>query len=118
MNALTINSDQLRRAADIKAQIEALESQLSAILNGGSTGTAPAPSNNGPVAAKRQISAAGKARIAAAARARWARQRGQAPAKSSPPMGKKTLSPAAKARIAAAARRRWAAARAAGRNAL
>jgi hypothetical protein len=55
------------------------------------------------------LSAAGKARIAQAQRARWAKVRGQAqPAvpKSSP--RKRTLSSAARRRIAAAQRARWA----------
>lgn len=52
-----------------------------------------------------------KARIAAAQRARWARQRGEKPTIVASPkrkMGKRTMSPEARERIAAAQRARWA----------
>ena len=53
---------------------------------------------------KRQISAAGRKRIAAAQRARWAKVRGKA--KVATP--KRTMSAKSRAKIAAAQRRRWA----------
>ena len=65
----------------------------------------------------RQISAAGRARIAAAQRARWARVRGEAGQKQNVvTMPKKMMSAAARKKIAAAQRARWAKIRAAGRN--
>jgi hypothetical protein len=71
------------------------------------------------------MSAAGRARIAAAARARWAKVRaakGQGNAPSSTSLktsGKRrTMSAGAKAKIAAAARARWAKAKAAGKSRL
>ena len=54
----------------------------------------------------RKLSAAARARIAAAQRARWAKFRGAA--KASPVRGKRTLSAAARRKIAAAQRARWA----------
>jgi len=54
---------------------------------------------------RRTISAAGKARIAAAQRARWAKARGTS-AGSAPK--KRTMSAAARRKIAAAQRARWA----------
>jgi len=75
MNSINVSAKQLRRAAEIKDKIEALEKELSTIL-GNSQAAAPAA----PAASsskKRTISAAGRARIAAAARARWARVRAE-----------------------------------------
>jgi hypothetical protein len=62
---------------------------------------------NGHQPARGQLSAAGKARIAAAQRARWAKLRG-APKKAAPVTHKRTMSPAARRKIAAAQRARWA----------
>lgn len=59
---------------------------------------------------RRKISAKGRARIAAAQRARWAKVKGQkvvSIAKSSKP-GRRTMSAAARRKIAAAQRARWA----------
>jgi hypothetical protein len=56
-------------------------------------------------ASRRIISAAGRARIAAAQRARWAKRRGQ---KIVSIATKRTLSPVARKRIAAAQKARWA----------
>jgi hypothetical protein len=63
------------------------------------------------------MSAAGRARIAAAQRARWSRfhANGQGRAARKP---QRRMSPAAKARLAAVARARWKAAKAAGKTAL
>jgi hypothetical protein len=63
------------------------------------------------------MSAAGRAAIAAGARARWAKIKGTAPS-SAPANGRRKMSAAAKAKISAAAKLRWKKARAAGRNAL
>jgi hypothetical protein len=89
MNNLTIAD--LRRAIEIKEQIESLEATLSTLLDGGavrspgtgktrrgrkavaasakvdSNGTPPIKGKRG----RRRMSAAGRARIAAAARTRW-----------------------------------------------
>ena len=57
------------------------------------------------------LSAAARARIAAAQRARWAKLKGQKSATSSAAgktKGKRTMSAAARAKIAAAQRARWA----------
>jgi len=66
------------------------------------------------------MSAAGRARIAAAARARWAKFRNGAkaakPAKAT--RKKKRFNAAARAKLSAAAKARWAKAKAAGKKAL
>ena len=105
-----LSSAQLRHAAQIKDQIEQLQSELNRLTGGATNGGAP----RGP----RRMSAAARARIAAAQRARWAKVRGRrGPAKAARGPRRK-MSAAAKARIAAAARARWAKAKAAGRNRL
>ena len=62
----SLSSKQLRRAADLKDKIQSLENELGRILG----------ASIKPVAAvapkkKRKMSAAGRSKIAAAARARW-----------------------------------------------
>jgi hypothetical protein len=67
---LALTSTQLKRAAALKDRIAKLEKQLNAILGG----SAPAPAKAAK-SAKRKMSKAGRARIAAAQRARWAKQK-------------------------------------------
>jgi hypothetical protein len=109
-NAFTaITVAQLKRAVSIKERIEELESELASLL-GDSSRSSGAAVARGP-GKRRNMSAAGRARISAAAKARWAKvnaAKGKMPTK-----GKRTMSPAARAKIAAAARARWAKVRAA-----
>lgn len=86
MNLANVSGAQLRRAADIKEQIDRLNSELAAILGGGSVAPRRGrPPGSGKKAAapaagggkRRTMSAEGRARIAAAARARWARVRAE-----------------------------------------
>ena len=100
-----LSAQQLRQAANLKEQIEALEKELSQLL--GSTAKSVAakiPKKKGG------LSAAGKARIVAAQKARWAKIKAVKPAiKATHPAKKKfTMSAAAKAKISAAAKARWA----------
>jgi hypothetical protein len=70
---------------------------------------------------KRRMSKAGRARIAAAAKARWAKSRtaGKVVAPARPAAkSKRRLSKAARAKLAAAAKKRWAKAKAAGKTRL
>jgi hypothetical protein len=109
MNSInSLSAEQLRRAATIKEQIDALESELAGILGGQSPRAA---------GGKRVMSASARARIAEAQRLRWAKVRGTTPAKSAGGSRRK-MSPAARAKIAAAAKARWAKAKAAGRKSL
>jgi hypothetical protein len=97
----TPTTAQLKRAIKIKTRLEALQSQLDGLLKlGSSNGIAP----------RRKMSAAGRARIAAAQKARWAKKKGR--------NVRRKMSAAGRARIAAAARARWKAAKAAGRSRL
>jgi hypothetical protein len=112
---LSLSPRNLRRAADLKERIDKLTEELAGILRADSS-----PSSS-PQPGKRKMSAEGRARIAAAARARWARERGgkvstsSTASESSPKLGtgKRTMSAAARKKIAAAARARWAKVRAA-----
>ncbi|HUB87313.1 MAG TPA: hypothetical protein VMB22_05435 [Verrucomicrobiae bacterium] len=104
-----LSATQLRRAADIKDKIESLQGELGQLLDSrAQAGSAP----------RRQykMSAAGRARIAAAARARWAKVKGKKSA--SPTKSKRKMSAAARAKIAAAAKARWAKAKAQGKKSL
>jgi len=69
MSAIAILTPvQLRRAANLKEKIAALETQLAALL-----GVAAKPVAAKPAKKKGKMSAAGRARIAAAQKARWAK---------------------------------------------
>jgi hypothetical protein len=106
-----LSAQQLRRAANIKDKIQSLENELGRILG----------SSIKPVAAaapkkRRKMSAAGRAKIAAGQKARWAKAKGQKVKQSQPK--KRKMSAAARAKISAAAKARWAKAKAAGKKTL
>jgi hypothetical protein len=93
----SLTTSQLRRAADLKDKIEELNQELAAILGGSASGSAKVPKKKGG------MSAAGRAAIAAAQKARWAKVKAaKGPAKRS------KMSAAARAKIAAAQKARWA----------
>ncbi|MGD0351334.1 MAG: hypothetical protein ABSB84_13635 [Verrucomicrobiota bacterium] len=104
-----LSANQLRRAADLKHKIESLQKQLTRLLGG--TGGTAAPHK------RRKMSAAARAKIAAAQRARWAKQRGtKAPKAAAKPRRK--VSAAVRKRLAQLAKARWANAKAAGKKTL
>jgi hypothetical protein len=113
---LNLSTSQLRKAADLKERIDALNAELAQILGGEiPVPFITAPRRGRPPGKSGGMSAAGKARIAAAARARWARVRAEnggnsSPAEAQPVNAKprRTMSPAARKRIAAAQKARWA----------
>jgi hypothetical protein len=116
---INLSSKQLRQAADLKEKITSLEKELATILSGSGSGI-PSPFKAPKGATKKGMSAAGRARIAAAQKARWAKVKAAKPAKAAgkAPAKKKVMSTAAKAKISAAAKKRWAKAKAAGKNTL
>ena len=67
----SLSAKQLRRAADIKDKIQSLEKELEQILGSLIKPAAPAVPKK-----RRKMSAAGRARIAAAQKARWAKIKG------------------------------------------
>lgn len=99
----SLSVQQLRRAAAIKEKIQSLESQLSRLL-----GSAPSGSN-GQVARKKKftMSAAAKAKISAAAKARWAKIKGAR--RTARPGRKGKMSASAKAKLSARMKAVWAA---------
>ena len=99
---------QLRKATAIRERIETLERELNGILGDSENLTMA-----GTVRRRRKMSAAARAKIAAAQRARWARVNAGKPALAKPAKGKRTMSAAARASIAAAQKARWARVRAA-----
>jgi len=127
---------QLRKAAKIQERIQSLQKELGQLLGGSDeTAAIEAPRK------RRKVSAAGRARMRAAQKARWARIKGTAPKKKISAQGlaniraaqkarwakvkagkaqepKKKFTAAGRARLAALARARWAEAKKAGKSRL
>lgn len=108
-----LTSKQLRQAISIKDKIAVLETKLNQLFG--------SPTAQ-PVAAKtpkkRKMSAAGKARIAAAQKARWAKVNAGKSAAKPVKKARRKMSAAAKAKIGAAAKARWAKIKAQGKKSL
>jgi hypothetical protein len=115
LSSLTAN--QLRNAADIKEKIDALNKELASILGASSPVSAKTPK-------KSTMSAAARAKIGAAQKARWAKVKGEKPATTAvkaaakAPAKKSKMSAAAKAKLSALAKARWAKIKAAGKKSL
>jgi hypothetical protein len=130
MNITTLTPQQLRKAADLKENIDGLQEQLNAILGGGETPTPVAPEErgrpkNGRRKRRKEISAEGRANISAAAKARWAarkigRKSVTVPAKPEQPLEKpkRKRSAAWSKALSEVMKARWAKARRAGRSRL
>lgn len=69
-----LTATQLRRAAALKERIDSLTKELNKLLGGGASAA-----KTGPVKrrGRRKMSAEAREKIAAAQRARWARQKGK-----------------------------------------
>jgi hypothetical protein len=106
-----LSAQQLKRALSIRERIDALQKELAAISGESTTGAA---------GGRRKMSPAARAKIGAAQKLRWAKQRQASSGSSSPnpAKGKRKMSPAARAKISAAAKARWAKAKAANRRTL
>ena len=111
-----LSAQQLRQAADLKEKIVALENELSQLL-GSSAKAVAAPGASTAPKKMGGMSAAGKAKIAAAQKARWAKINAAKSAPAAKPVvpvvaksakKKFVMSAAAKAKISAAAKARWA----------
>jgi phage protein D len=107
---------ELRKVVAIKEQIEALQSELDSVA--GSVAEVPEPAANGRRKKRRHMSAAARARIGAAQRARWAKARKAARAAAPAKKKKRRVSRAARAKLSAAAKARWASAKASGKSTL
>jgi hypothetical protein len=137
-NITGLRAQQLRQAADITEKIHALQNELNQLLGGEAT----APAAVGAKPKRRKMSAAGKAAIRAAQKARWAKiKTATAPkrrklsaqaianiragvamrmaAKGKAVKGpRRKMSTAAKARLSALSKARWAKAKQAGKSKL
>ena len=115
MDPLIINlsARQLRRAAEIKEHIEALQTELNELA-----GTPSAPTSSNGSGRKRHMSAEAIARISAAQKARWAKVKRAAGPSRTARKGKRRMSAAARARLAEVARARWRNVKAAGKTKL
>src|SRR5438552_11733367 len=95
----------LQEAFSIRRQIDTLEKRLSSLLGG-----APAsPASVATGGERRRMSAATRAKLAAAARARWARLK--AGKKTTPAKKKGGITPAGRKRLSQLMKARWAARR-------
>jgi hypothetical protein len=105
MNIFDLSVNQLKRAAAIKEQIEALNRELHSILSGSA--------ESGPARKKMpSMSDAVKKKIAATQKARWAKLRGSKPAtpvKSATKAKKKAFSAVTRAKLSAKLKAYWAA---------
>ncbi len=143
MNPITITAQQLRDAANIQEKIQSLQKELHQILGIAAMGIDGEVAGGHPKG-RRRMSMAGRAAIAAAARARWAKVRGQAPKRrlsaqgianiragvikrmaamkraklAGKPAPKRKISAAGKARLSALAKARWKQVKAAGKSKL
>jgi hypothetical protein len=97
----------LQEAISIRRQIDTLEKRLSSIIGVGAA-TAASVARGG----RRRMSAATRAKLAAAARARWARQK--AGMKTAPAKKKGGITAAGRKRLSQLMKARWAARRKAG----
>ena len=103
---MDISVKDLQEAISIRHQIDNLQRRLSSLLRG-------APQRpTAPTAAGRYFSPATRAKLAAAARARWARRRGTGVA--APAKKKGQLTPAGRRKLSQLMKARWAARRKAG----
>jgi hypothetical protein len=104
---MDISIDSLEQALSVRRQIDTLEKRLSAVL--GRTISSDSTTGKG----RRKMSAASRAKIAAAARARWARVKaGRAGASITAPGQKKGgITPAGRRKLSQLMKARWAARR-------
>ena len=104
---MDISVKDLQEAISIRQQIDSLQRRLSSLLRG-------APQRpTAPTGAGRYFSPATRAKLSAAARARWARTRGSTGG-TAPTKGKGQLTPAGRRKLSQLMKARWAARKKAG----
>src|SRR5579884_1072136 len=101
---MDISVEALEEAISIRKQIDNLEKRLSSILGG----ARPRPSVTAP---GRYFSPATRAKLSAAAKARWAARRRAAGGKAAPAFKGSRLTPAGRRRLSQLMKARWAARR-------
>jgi len=119
MSIQSLTATQLRQAADLKEKIESLQKKLAALLPGNEISASKAAV---PAKKKRGMSAAGRARVSAAAKKRWAKIKAAKlsvkPAAKPAAKMRRKMSAAAKAKLSKLAKERWAKAKATGKKKL
>jgi hypothetical protein len=130
---ISLTSQQLRQAADLKEKIDALQEQLEEVLGGEGPSFVPVLETvlteslevpKDTVRKRRKMSPQARANIRAAQQARRATERGETPIQTAlldedtAPKAKKNFSPAARKALSLAAKKRWAKAKAAGKSSL
>ncbi len=117
-----ITSQQIYRAAALRERIEALEEELTRILGVVEEPTAAVAAEPGLKKPRRRFTAATRAKMAAAMKARWAARKAAAALtpRAAAPLKKvmRTISAAGRAKLAASARARWKKVKAAGKERL
>jgi hypothetical protein len=108
---MDISVKDLQEAISIRQQIDNLQRRLSSLLRGAPLGGAPQRPTT-PTARGRYFSPATRAKLAAAAKARWARTRSVGAA--TPARRKGQLTPAGRRKLSQLMKARWAARRKAG----
>jgi hypothetical protein len=106
---------QLRKAADIQEKIQSLQEEISQLLGGAAS--TPAQPTKAPKK-KWKFSAASRAKMRAAQKARWAKIKGTTPSATPKRKPKRKFSAAGRAALSAAAKARWAKVRKAGKSRL
>jgi hypothetical protein len=99
----SLSVQQLRKAATLKEKIQSLEKELGQLLGSSTKPAAPAVPRR-----KFKMSRAARARISAAAKARWAKLKGQKPSVKPARKAKGKMSAAAKAKLSAKMKMIWA----------
>ncbi len=127
MDISNLTPQRLRKAADLKERIDALQAQLDELLGGEATAptsAAEAPQVRSNGRKRRKLSAQAIANIRAGVAKRMAKKAGGAAQSATAGNGgaeapkKRRMSAAAKARLSALAKARWKKARAAGKSTL
>ena len=110
---INITPQQLRKAVDLQEKIQALQKELGQLLGGSvETSATEAPKK------KWKFSAAARAKMRAAQKARWAKIKGTAPEAKPAKKAKRKFTAAGRAALSAAAKARWAKAKKAGKTRL
>ena len=115
MNLSDLSPAQLRHAAALKERLEALQKEFANVL--GAPAAPPAPAAT-PQKKKGKMSAAGRANIVAAQKARWAKIKGKKLSMKPVKKAKRKMTAAGRKRLAQLAKARWAKAKAAGQKTL
>jgi hypothetical protein len=102
---INITPQQLRKAADIQEKIQSLQGELGQILGG----QVPTPAQTFEAPKKRKSSAAARAKMRAAQKARWAKIKGTAPSAKPAQKPKRKMSAQGLANIRAGVAERMAA---------